>query len=217
MQERIARGMKWGRAALLACAALSACSHKGDRPKDAAAAALAANWHAQVTDNDRDRLRRWRDAWLAALPQAKTADAGAVAREGELFDPDRALADAMPPAGAYRCRIFKLGASTPASKGFTSYPDRNCRIDSGAGVMTFRALDGPQRPVGRLYKDGASRAVFLGTLVLTDETRPLDYSLDTTRDMIGYVERVGPQRWRLVFPWPHFESLVDVVELTPAS
>ena len=35
--------------------------------------------------------------------------------------------------------------------------------------------------------------------------------------MAGYVERVGEKRWRLVLPWPKFESIVDVVELVPAE
>jgi hypothetical protein len=33
--------------------------------------------------------------------------------------------------------------------------------------------------------------------------------------MIGIIVRVGDNRWRLVFPRPHYESLLDVIELTP--
>ena len=39
----------------------------------------------------------------------------------------------------------------------------------------------------------------------------------STRDVAGYVERIGPSRWRLVMPQPHFESKVDVMELVPES
>ena len=35
------------------------------------------------------------------------------------------------------------------------------------------------------------------------------------RDVAGYVERIGPSRWRLVMPKPHFESQLDVMELVP--
>jgi hypothetical protein len=31
----------------------------------------------------------------------------------------------------------------------------------------------------------------------------------------GVGERIGERRWRIVFPYPHFESLADVIELTP--
>jgi hypothetical protein len=51
--------------------------------------------------------------------------------------------------------------------------------------------------------------------MLDDETAPLDYGQDETRDMAGYVERIGKARWRLALPAPHFESVLDVIELTP--
>ena len=57
----------------------------------------------------------------------------------------------------------------------------------------------------------------LGTMMFGDEKKPIDYGRDDGRDMAGYVERVGEKRWRLVLPWPKFESIVDVVELVPAE
>ena len=39
--------------------------------------------------------------------------------------------------------------------------------------------------------------VFLGTMMLGDETRALDYGRDPVRDVAGLLERVGPRRWRL--------------------
>ena len=36
-------------------------------------------------------------------------------------------------------------------------------------------------------------------------------------DVAGYVERIGPNRWRLVMPAPAFESKLDVLELTPGG
>jgi hypothetical protein len=53
--------------------------------------------------------------------------------------------------------------------------------------------------------------------VLGDETRALQYGQDETRDVAGYVERIGPNRWRLIMPKPHFESQLDVMELVPLS
>jgi hypothetical protein len=52
---------------------------------------------------------------------------------------------------------------------------------------------------------------------LGDERRAFQYGTDQDRDLAGLVERVGDHRWRLVFPYPHFESLLDVVELTPRA
>jgi hypothetical protein len=60
------------------------------------------------------------------------------------------------------------------------------------------------------------RQVFLGTLMLGDESRAMQYGVDPERDVAGFVERIGPERWRMIMPSPHFESLLDVMELVPA-
>jgi hypothetical protein len=85
------------------------------------------------------------------------------------------------------------------------------------GVVRLVKRTGSQRPVGILYDESPRRMVFIGTLVLGDEERPLDYGFDRERDMIGALERVGERRWRLVFPRPNFESDIDVLELVPAA
>ena len=85
-----------------------------------------------------------------------------------------------------------------------------------SGRLHFTKLTGSQRPVGTLFPDNGRRMVFLGTLMLGDETRALRYGRDRERNLIGVVERVGPNRWRIAFPYPHFESLLDVIELVPA-
>jgi hypothetical protein len=52
-------------------------------------------------------------------------------------------------------------------------------------------------------------------MMFGDETAPIAYGRDNARDMAGFVERVGDKRWRLVLPYPTFESILDVVELVP--
>ena len=74
-----------------------------------------------------------------------------------------------------------------------------------------------QRPSGTLYAETGARVIFLGALALGDETTALSYSLDRKRDMAGYIERVAIGRWRLVLPWPNFESQLDVIEMVPAG
>lgn len=177
---------------------------------------LAENWRAASTDADRDRLRGWRKAWDEALVSARAADASAIAAEGALFDPDRAQPDATPPAGTYRCRTFKLGAGQKGLRDFTAYPAFECRVTREGELVSLVKTTGSQRPTGLLFKDSETRDIFLGTLVLGDESAPLRYGLDANRDMIGYVERVGDRRWRWVFPYPRFESILDVIELVPA-
>ena len=84
-------------------------------------------------------------------------------------------------------------------------------------MKSLHKATGSQRPTGLLFPETDTRGVFLGTLVLGDETSPLRYGVDANRDIIGYVDRIGDRRWRLVLPYPRFESLLDVVELVPAS
>ncbi|WP_245662093.1 DUF4893 domain-containing protein [Sphingomonas pruni] len=169
-----------------------------------------------ATAHDRMRLRNTRQAWLEALAKARAAGQGkAIAAQGVLFDPDRALADAKPPASDYRCRVFKLGGQRPGNRDFTAYPAFRCRIDPEGGLLSFYKIGGSQRPVGLIFDDGGARQIFLGTLSLGDEDMPMDYGRDANRDMAGIVERIGPRRWRLVLPYPHFESWLDVVELVP--
>jgi len=186
--------------------------------RDATSTTLPTNvdWRTVATDADRQRFRNWRKAWDEALPRARAADAQAIAADATLFDPDRALKYLAPPPGAYRCSTFKLGGAGTAMRDFTAYPGFECRIASDGQVLRLDKLTGSQRPMGLLYPTQDQRAVFLGSLVLGDETTPLRYGTDPSRDMIGYVERIGDRRWRLVLPYPRFESLLDVIELVPA-
>jgi hypothetical protein len=179
-----------------------------ERPSDA--------WRGLVTADDRGRLRRWRNSCIDALASARPAFAAAIAREGPLLDPDTALASAGLPAGDYRCRTIKLGSQRPRGQAFTAYEPRPCRVSAEGTRLHFAVLDGPQRPLGTFFPDTSRRMIFLGTLQLGDEALAYRYGRDRERDMIGLVERIGERRWRLVLPAPHFESLLDVIELVPA-
>ena len=58
--------------------------------------------------------------------------------------------------------------------------------------------------------------VFLGSMALGDEPRANSYGNNDERDFAGRVERIGASRWRLVIPYPEFESTLDLIELVPA-
>lgn len=182
------------------------------------ATAAVSTWRDVATDADRERVRKWRNAWVKALEQAKAGGHGAdVASEGVLLDPDAALPDAAPPPGDYRCRTLKVGTRGGGSLAWVAYPFFACRIAAApeGGTFEFAKLSGSQRPLGRFYPDSRTRLVFLGTLQLGDEQGALRYGHDRDRDMAGLVERIGERRWRLVFPYPAFESTLDVIELLP--
>ena len=169
-----------------------------------------------ISENDRVRLRDWRKSFEDALVAARKAGHGAeIAAEGSLLDPDSALAGPSIPNGLYRCRVIKLGAKEAGNLDFVSYPGFTCRVRAERQLQRLAKLSGSQRYVGLIFPGDAIRSIFLGTLVLGDERRALQYGQDQQRDVAGYVERIGPSRWRLVMPQPHFESRLDVMELVP--
>jgi hypothetical protein len=193
---------------LLAALTLSACAHT--------TAAQVTDWRTVATANDRERLRDWRKAFTKALEQARAAGHAAdIAREGALLEPDAALGPVPIPNGRYKCRVIKLGAKSKGMLDYIAYPAFDCRIGQDEGLQGFHKLTGSQRHIGLVYSADPLRQAFLGTLVLGDENRAMQYGRHPERDLAGWVERVGDNRWRLILPYPHFESTLDVIELVP--
>ena len=176
------------------------------------------DWRSVVTESDRGRLRDWRSAFVDALGSARAGGHAAdLTREGVLLEPDAALGGGPIPNGMYRCRVIKIGAKSSGMLNYVAYPAFDCRVRAAGDVQQFAKLTGSQRQVGSIFPGDALRQVFLGTLVLGDEARAMQYGRDTQRDVAGFVERIGPNRWRLIMPRPHFESQMDVMELVPSS
>ncbi len=183
----------------------------------AAAAAEDArdvDWRKVATRQDRERLRGWRDAWVQALARVRATPEGAaeLALDPVLFDPDRVIQGAALRPGDYRCRVHRLGGVGPNSKPLLRGGWTGCRVAEN-GITRRFVTDGDQRASGNLFDSTDSRTVFLGTLALGDEDRPMRYGRDTRRDMAGLVERIGERRWRLVLPFPGFQSTLDVMEI----
>ena len=209
--------MKLAVPSICALLALTGCARGGGEVARNPADVLAAfDWRDIATEHDRGRLRDWRTAWVEALGKARAAGhADDVAAEGVLLDPDAAQLGASPPPGRYACRVIKVGAKSQGLLDYIAYPAFDCRIGVENGVLSFAKLTGSQRPIGLILPDTERRSIFLGTLQLGDERLALQYGRDQERDMAGLVERIAPQRWRIAFPYPHFESTIDVLELVP--
>ena len=174
-------------------------------------------WKDVVTADDHERLRNWRATFVAAVNAARATHAAEVNREGALLQPDAAIPGAALPDGMFRCRVIKLGAKQPGNLDYVTYAPFTCRVKAERGLKRLNKLSGSQRYVGLIFPNDTMREIFLGTLVLGDEKRALQYGQDQTRDIAGYVERIGSNRWRLMMPKPHFESQLDVMELVPVS
>jgi hypothetical protein len=201
---------------LLSLLALSACGTV--RQSAGMVPQWSRDWRQVATVTDRKRLRDWRKAFVEGLDAARKTGHGAdIAREGALLDPDAAQTGGAIPSGAYACRVIKLGAKSAGMLDYVNYPPFACRIDQERDLQGFAKLSGSQRPVGLIFPGDALRQVFLGTLVLGDEREARQYGQDETRDVAGFVERIGPSRWRLVMPRPAFESQIDVIDLVPVG
>ena len=201
-------------AALLACSSCSVIEQpSGLIPRWTTA------WREVATDDDRQRLADWRTTFIAALDAARKAGHSAeIAREGALLDPDAALGPPGIANGMYHCRLIKIGSKpNSGSPAYSTGSPYFCRAKADRGLQRFNKFGGQQRYVGLIFPGDPVHQVFLGTLVLGDETRALQYGQDQLRDVAGYVERIGPARWRLVLPNPHFESQLAVIELVPVS
>jgi hypothetical protein len=205
------------RLAIIAAAVLlSGCAGDGQLRQSLAMPSYSPSWREMASDDDRERLREWRTAFVKGVAAARGAGHSAdIDREGALLDPDSALADPAIPNGRYRCRVTKLGAQGDGLLDYVAYPAFACVIGRDGSLQRLDKVGGSQRYVGILYPGDAIRQIFLGTLVLGDERRAMQYGQDEARNVAGHLERIGPQRWRLVMPSPHYESLVDVMELVP--
>lgn len=198
----------------LALALLSGCAAM--QPATQVITESARDWRTVATDDDRQRLRDWRSDFVSALKSARAAGHSAdIAREGALLDPDAGIAGGPVANGMYKCRVIKLGAKGPGMLDYIAYPYFSCRIRQEQALQGFAKLTGSQRPIGIIFPSDGVRQVFLGTLVLGDESRAMQYGRDRERDVAAFVERIGPDRWRMLMPAPHFESRMDVMELVP--
>lgn len=209
---------RWLSGRIAAVLLLAACATPPPAsPPEPERAPASPGWQAVITPADHDRLRRLPEAWRTALSQARQAGHDAdIAALGVLADPGAVLPDAAPPPGRYRCRTIKMGAQGDLLD-YIAYSWFACEITAREdGTLRLDKLSGSQRQQGTLYRETDRRLVFLGALALgSGESAAPPYGADRERDVVGVLERVGPERWRLVQPWPRFETNLDLLEMQP--
>jgi hypothetical protein len=166
-------------------------------------------WREVITSADQDRLARAREAWTHGMAAAARYRPQ-IEKEGALLDPAIALPRAAPSPGPYQCRVVRLGGR-PALATFKPF---TCFVDAEDELLTLVKATGSQRPAGRLWADSDQRLVFLGGLAASDGNPP-PYGASDRTNIAGYLERVGPFRWRLAVPYPQGGAILDVYELTP--
>jgi len=180
-----------------------------------ATTAAAQEMTCVPTRADAQRLSRLDAAWKDARADVVNSGAGdELRRLGPVADPRVTFNRPQPTPGRYQCRTIKLGAAQKDLLPYVAYGWFRCQVSlTPGGDLILRKTNGSQRPVGLICPDGRQTARFVGVLELGDETRTPRYGADPDRDLIGEVRRVGDERWRIAFPWPAFESKLDILEL----
>ena len=188
-------------------------------PPPSSTAGAQLDWRGVITSADRDRYRRVDAAWTLALQQAKRQPgSGDLNGLGDLISPKAARPGVTPPPGDYRCRTVKLGSQGGEDGlGYVVYGWFACRIEQTPRGLKFSKLTGSQRPSGLFFPEDDRHMVLLGSMALAQETAANSYGRNADRDLVAVLERIGEARWRLVLPWPQYESNLDLIELIPAS
>lgn len=177
----------------------------------------SADWRGVVSGADAANLGRLDQAWR--LGRAEADDRGFAAQVealGPLVDPNAGQTGRLQPApGAYRCRSIKLGTNSPGGPGYLEYPYFRCSIElTPGGDLVLTKTTGSQRSRGLLYPDTDRRLIFVGAQAWgMDEASFPRYGEQRLRDQVGVFERIGPNRWRLVIPWPRVDSKLEILEL----
>lgn len=161
-----------------------------------------------ITPHDQARLDKFEATRADAIAQARAGGAAADLEQLEPLIAAKPLDFAgLDLGGEWQCRTIKLGKTLP----LVVYGWFRCRItDSGAG-WELEKISGSQRTKGRFFDDGANRLIYLGSSY-TDYTKRADYGAGPQSDDAGYVYRSGENTWRIEFPEPYYESVLDILE-----
>lgn len=163
-----------------------------------------------ITKADQARLDKYQETRSAAIDQARKAGAEADVKQLDetLAKPDLAFGESFNMVGDWQCRTTKLGKEPP----LTVYGWFKCRVaDDGSGWM-LEKTSGSQRTKGRFYTDSDTRLTYLGASYIAGE-KPKNYGAGTDTDQVGYAYRTSDNEFRIEFPAPARESLLDILEL----
>lgn len=169
--------------------------------------------------DDRQRLDRIDAAAGAALRQALAQGEGADVETliGALRgQPQQIAPEAL--AGDWSCRTIKAGGLTP----LVVYDSFRCRVTVDGAAVRFQKLSGSQRVAGGIHRDREG-LVLLGVGYIAGDTPPAYDALPAQIDTAatpqvtaapGIIEMTGPDRGRILFPYPMLESVMDVLVLS---
>jgi hypothetical protein len=163
-----------------------------------------------ITPADQARLDKYVETKSKAVEAAKKngAPEDVAQLDKTLSAPTLVFSEDFDMAGNWQCRTTKLG-NDPA---LVVYGWFKCRVsDDGSGWM-LEKTSGSQRTQGRFYTESDKRLTYLGTGYIAGE-KPKKYGAGPASDQVGYAYRTGKNEFRIEFPAPAYESVMDILEL----
>ncbi|MEP7454793.1 DUF4893 domain-containing protein [Phyllobacterium sp. SB3] len=163
-----------------------------------------------ITASDKARLESYETIKKQALDEAKTdGNAANVAELDKIFTAAAlSFNEDFDMTGDWQCRTTKLGKTTP----LVIYSWFKCRVtDDGSGWM-LEKISGSQRTKGRFFTESDTRLTYLGSGYIAGD-QPKKYGAGADTDEVGYTYKTSKDSFRIEFPAPARESLLDVLEL----
>ncbi len=163
-----------------------------------------------ITKSDQARLDKYEDTRTKAIDAARKGGGANDIKQLDtvLAKPNLAFGEEFDMVGNWKCRTIKLGKQPP----LVIYGWFKCRVsDDGSGWM-LEKTSGSQRTKGRFYTESDKRLTYLGVGYIAGET-PKTYNAGPENDQVGYAYRTAPNAFRIEFPAPARESLMDILEL----
>ena len=163
-----------------------------------------------VTARDKQRLSAFDATRKVALNVARTGGSkeDVAVLERVLAGQQLTFGQGFDMTGEWRCRTVKLGRSVPLAV----YSWFKCRITDDGSGWRLEKTNGSQRTSGRFFNLSDARLVYLGALHMGSE-QALAYGENADRDQVAIAVRADPDRLRLEFPLPVFDSNFDILEL----
>lgn len=163
-----------------------------------------------ITKPDQMKLDNYEETRSTAIDEARKGGAVTDVKHLEeiLAKPHLPFSQDFDMTGEWKCRTAKLG-NEPA---LVIYGWFKCRVTDDGSGWTLEKTSGSQRTKGRFYTESDKRLTYLGVGYVAGE-KPRNYSAGPDVDQVGYAYRTAKNEFRIEFPAPARESVMDILEL----
>lgn len=161
-----------------------------------------------ITEADKARLAHHDSVREAALKEARESrNAEDIATLEQILAKVPVSFEGFDMEGLWQCRTIKAGGLAS----LVVYDWFRCRVTDDGSGWTLVKETGSQRTKGRFFTDSDTRLTYLGSFFVSGDSPP-PYGSGPETDQAGYAYRTGEAEWRIEFPLPARESVLDILE-----